>query len=129
MSRMSSASRPFEADRQRKPRVERTFSIKIRFDTSFSTISIVDWRVPGVAPVGECMFILYHFIGHHERAVREEGAIGNVNENVEPCPKILSTATSPPCNSINFLAMVRPRPVPPKRRVVLPSACRNASKI
>src|SRR5207248_10835093 len=64
-----------------------------------------------------------------ERVLEEEDTIGNVNENVDPCPTILSTATSPPCNSINFLAIVRPNPVPPKRRFVLPSAWRNASKI
>src|SRR5205085_5478769 len=56
-SSKSNASRPFEAERQRKPRVERTFSIKIRFETSFSTISMVGWCVPAVAPDGVGMFI------------------------------------------------------------------------
>src|SRR5438445_13339318 len=54
---MSNASRPFEAERQRKPLVERTFSIKMRFETSFSTISMVGWCVPAVAPDGVGMFI------------------------------------------------------------------------
>src|SRR5712664_2567226 len=54
---MSNASRPFEAKRQRKPRVERTFSIKMRFETSFSTISMVGWCVPAVASDGVGMFI------------------------------------------------------------------------
>ena len=35
-----------------------------------------------------------------------------------PTPTSLATAIVPPCNSASFLAMVRPRPLPPNRRVV-----------
>ena len=37
---------------------------------------------------------------------------GKVKLNVEPLPTSLSTQIFPPCNSTNFLAKVRPSPVP-----------------
>ena len=52
----------------------------------------------------------------------EGGAGGLVNGKravkmkLEPCPGSLSTHISPPINSTIFLAIVRPRPVPPEPR-------------
>jgi len=51
------------------------------------------------------------------------------NENVLPTPGLLSTFSRPPSSSTSRAEIVRPRPVPPKRRVVEPSACANGSKI
>src|SRR6266568_797829 len=53
---------------------------------------------------------------------------GSVNQKVEPVPRLDSTHMRPPCMSIIFLAMVRPRPVPPFFRVLELSACWNSSK-
>ena len=47
---------------------------------------------------------------------------------VEPSPSLLSTVISPPIISQKRFVMARPRPVPPKLRVVLSSACENSSK-
>ncbi len=52
-----------------------------------------------------------------------------VKRKVEPFPSTLSTWICPPISSTSCLEMVRPRPVPPNRRVVEPSAWRNDSKI
>ena len=52
-----------------------------------------------------------------------------VKWNVLPIPGSLSTHTRPPINSTSVDEIVSPRPVPPKRRVVEPSAWRNASKM
>jgi hypothetical protein len=41
------------------------------------------------------------------------GAIGRVNEKHDPFPSLLSTVIRPPWASINRLAIVRPRPLPP----------------
>ena len=41
-----------------------------------------------------------------------------VNQNVDPCPSLLSTPTSPPISSASCLEIASPRPVPPNRRVV-----------
>src|SRR5215467_4496089 len=54
--------------------------------------------------------------------------IGNVNLKVAPRPTALSTQIRPPCSSTNFLASVRPSPVPSRFRSSLPT-CRNSSKI
>src|SRR5439155_7948776 len=53
---------------------------------------------------------------------------GSVNRKVEPVPRLDSTHMRPPCISIIFLAMVRPRPVPPFVLVLELSACWNSSK-
>lgn len=47
---------------------------------------------------------------------------GRQREKVEPRPGSLSTETSPPIRSAKWREMARPRPVPPKRRVVEASA-------
>src|SRR6266699_5311502 len=105
----------------------------MRFETSFSIIRMVGRRVPGVitGDVGVVFISTFSLVlpRYDQTRTLAAEATGKVNEKVEPRPTVLSTKTSPPCNSINFLAIVRPRPVPPKRRVVLPSAWRNASKI
>src|SRR5262249_54475051 len=54
---------------------------------------------------------------------------GSVNQNVEPFPRLDSTQTRPPCISTMRLTMASPRPVPPLRRVLELSACRDSSKI
>ena len=46
-----------------------------------------------------------------------------------PAPGSLSTQIRPPINRTSVAEIVRPRPVPPNRRVVDPSAWRKASKI
>ena len=51
------------------------------------------------------------------------------NQNVLPRPTALSRPMRPPISSTSCLAMVVPRPVPPKRRVVDWSACVKLSKI
>ncbi len=48
---------------------------------------------------------------------------------VEPSPGTLSAQIRPPIISVNRCARVRPRPVPPKSRVVESSACENSLKI
>ena len=50
-----------------------------------------------------------------------------VNANVDPAPCSLCRPISPPISSTSCFEMARPRPVPPKRRVVEASACVNAS--
>ncbi len=48
--------------------------------------------------------------------------VGTVNQNVEPAPAVLVTPSSPPISATSCLEIVSPRPVPPKRRLVEPSA-------
>ena len=52
-----------------------------------------------------------------------------VKWNVLPWPGSLSTQIRPPISCTRVDEIVRPSPVPPKRRVVDPSAWLNASKI
>ena len=47
---------------------------------------------------------------------------GSSNQKVLPSPTRLSTPIRPPSNSTSSLLMERPRPVPPKRRLMLLSA-------
>ena len=49
----------------------------------------------------------------------------SVTVKVEPLPGTLSTVTLPPISSASRRTIERPRPVPPKRRVVEESACAN----
>ena len=49
--------------------------------------------------------------------------------NVLPSPGVLSTRISPPSSRAISRLIERPRPVPPYLRLVVPSACWNASKI
>ncbi len=49
--------------------------------------------------------------------------------NVLPTPGLLSTMISPPSRRQISRLIDRPRPVPPYLRLVVPSACWNASKI
>ena len=49
--------------------------------------------------------------------------------NVLPSPSVDSTRISPPSRRAISRLIERPSPVPPKRRLVVPSACWNASKI
>ena len=51
-----------------------------------------------------------------------------VNQNTLPRPGSLSTPTAPPISCASSRAIDRPSPVPPKRRVVEPSACSNGLK-
>ena len=52
-----------------------------------------------------------------------------VNQKVLPTPGLLSTQIRPPMSSTSLAEIVRPRPEPPNRRVVEPSACSNGWKI
>src|SRR5216683_5516496 len=54
---------------------------------------------------------------------------GNVKVKVDPRPGSLSTQIRPPCNSTNFFARVRPRPVPSCLRVSSLPTWRNSSKM
>ena len=54
---------------------------------------------------------------------------GRISVNMLPRPGSLSTVMSPPSRRASSREIDSPRPVPPKRRLVLPSAWRNASKI
>ena len=45
------------------------------------------------------------------------------NQNVLPSPGALLTPSSPPMASTSRLEMASPRPVPPKRRAIVASAC------
>ncbi len=49
--------------------------------------------------------------------------------NVLPCPGVLSTAIVPPISTTSCRQIVRPSPVPPWRRVELPSTCVKLSKM
>ena len=49
--------------------------------------------------------------------------------NVLPTSTVDSIAISPPSRWAISRLIDRPRPVPPKRRLVVPSACWNASKM
>jgi hypothetical protein len=44
--------------------------------------------------------------------------MGTVNQKVDPFSRCDSTPIRPPCSSTIFLAMAKPRPVPPCVRVV-----------
>ena len=46
-----------------------------------------------------------------------------VSVKVEPLPGSLSTDTSPPISCASCRVIARPSPVPPKRRVIVASAC------
>ena len=54
---------------------------------------------------------------------------GRNSVNVLPLPGVLSTRISPPSSRAISRLIERPRPVPPNLRLVVPSACWNASKI
>ena len=54
---------------------------------------------------------------------------GAVKWNVVPLPGSLSSQIFPPIRWTSVAEIVKPSPVPPKRRVVEPSAWLNASKI
>ena len=54
---------------------------------------------------------------------------GTYRVNVLPCPGTLSTRISPPSRRAISRLMDRPSPVPPYFRLVVPSACWNASKM
>jgi hypothetical protein len=51
---------------------------------------------------------------------------GSHTLKVEPVPKVLSTVIRPPINRQRRSLMMRPSPVPPKRRLVVASACPNS---
>src|SRR5438270_3225542 len=58
------------------------------------------------------------------------GCNGSSNQKVAPGPGLLlEVPILPPMISTNCLLIVSPRPVPPKRRRVVPSAWKKASKI
>ena len=52
-----------------------------------------------------------------------------MNQKVLPLPGSLSAQMAPPISSTSLLEIVSPSPVPPKRRVVDPSACSNGWKM
>lgn len=52
---------------------------------------------------------------------------GTVNQKRLPLPGVLSTPILPPISCTSSFEIARPRPVPPKRRVVEVSACENGS--
>ena len=54
---------------------------------------------------------------------------GSENEKVLPLPTSLSSSSFPFIRDTSWRLIVRPSPVPPKRRVVEPSAWRKASKM
>ena len=56
-------------------------------------------------------------------------ATGRYSVNVEPWPSALDTWISPPSRRAISRLIDRPSPVPPKRRLIEPSACWNASKM
>ena len=62
-------------------------------------------------------------------AVRGRTPSATVKRKVLPRPASLSTQIRPPIISTSLAEIARPRPVPPNRRVVEPSACSNGSKI
>jgi hypothetical protein len=51
-----------------------------------------------------------------------------VNQNLEPLPGVLTAPISPSIFAVNALAIARPRPVPPYRRVNDPAAWVNGAK-
>ncbi len=53
----------------------------------------------------------------------EADGAGTSNQNVEPSPSPLLNPTSPPIMSASARVIARPRPDPPNRRAVEPSAC------
>ena len=62
--------------------------------------------------------------------VCEENVIGRNKVNVLPKPGALAVSrTSPPSKLAISRLIDKPRPVPPNRRLVVPSACWKASKI
>ena len=61
------------------------------------------------------------------RGARDLGSL-RLTKNREPCPGALSIRMLPPINVRRRRQMARPRPLPPYRRVVEPSACENDSK-
>ncbi len=50
-------------------------------------------------------------------------------ENVDPAPGVLANSSLPPISSTSWRDIARPRPVPPKRRVVDASSWANSSNM
>ena len=63
------------------------------------------------------------------QAVARRSASGSTSVKVLPSPGPLASRSSPPSSRVSSRLIDRPRPVPPYLRLVLPSACWNASKI
>src|SRR6266853_6573140 len=59
-------------------------------------------------------------------AARSRARRGISKIKVEPVPSSLSTQIRPPCISMNFLLMLRPRPVPPCSLAMVASLCLNS---
>ena len=67
-------------------------------------------------------------VGRPPSGLRARSSLA-LNDTTVPVPTSLRASMPPPIISARRRAMVRPSPVPPKRRVVDTSACVNASKI
>ncbi len=63
------------------------------------------------------------------RRPRRRSSTGRRSVNVLPSPGALLTSIAPPSRRAISRLMVSPRPVPPYLRLVVPSACWNASKM
>ena len=78
------------------------------------------WR--GAAPAGDRA----GRTGAGSASGRSTSGSVSSNQNVLPTPGSLVDADLPPISSTSWRVMASPRPVPPKRRVIDPSACSKA---
>src|SRR5262249_51450784 len=65
---------------------------------------------------------------HDEDQLAGHARSGRVKVNVDPLPISLVSQIRPPCSSTNFLASVRPSPVPSRFRAASVPTWRNSSK-
>ena len=114
-SRACSAALPLSARTTSSPAAAHWCDRISRFVALSSTIRIFLPDSPTALAAGT---------GHAAASARPSR---NVNANVDPRPGSLSTRIEPPISSTSWRTIDKPRPVPPKRRVVLSSACENAS--
>jgi len=132
---MATASLPFSAISTRQPSLERVLEITIWFVLLSSTTRTCDsgylFRLPlflSIANSGKdpssdwssCVSLVW---------LASSTGISISNQKVDPLPTSLITPMFPPISSTSNFEMARPRPVPPKERVLELSAWVNWEKI
>ena len=118
LRRMSSASAPECASRTCHPK-DRINVALVASATGLSSTSKV-WRTTSVIGADRA-----------SGSTLSCAATGSSSSKLKvlPCPSVLASSSSLPINRTSRVEMTSPRPVPPKRRVVLASAWVKASKM
>src|SRR5260370_11232073 len=98
-----------------------------------SRLSLVQWRYRGeldhVSSTIRKEALIHSHCGHFVAALDQcvTPLLGKRTVNIDPLPGSLVTVTSPPIMRPSLREMARPRPVPPNRRAVAPSAWRDST--